>query len=609
MDIDIEEDVDIEEELCDECGESEDDCSCINCCNCGDKVQYSSYDLCTVCEDSHSGCCECCSDCGMSYCECCESCGGATSSCGCGDSFGDSSVAGWERRGVNASAYSSTSNWQEIWPEIDSDNFDLCQEAADFYLLEAITNGLVNSDNPFFSTVKRVTPEQLLILIGATDDQIVSKLDANRKDRITDKPETKINPLHEVLSDTIATAKELFEQRIEKADTIFRAYFHMAVAGEARHHRALKNRILNADRDRAWSGWRSIYDQVGPEALIDLADLFMEFEGGSYGGTPWANACKILHSREMGTLGPNEFLNKKMFIDRAWTLEHNGGCFLNKISWGVTNPAGWNMGDLKVRILNSHASNPPRYKMLLKAASTEVVNLWDQVWEINNELNGTNNENPRNVNVEKRLLCRSCNSNPLVGHYAGCSAMSYPGYKNNPIPSVTAGSNWYMIIEEEDWDNWNWHAWTFTEQNKFFGPDFKITNPDLKIELSVAPVITMVIEHKEDPTKTWHSTYYAYHSDTIILTQEEAKAYEADAVAICKDHLEKASDTAVVEFNNAYGGYSTNYKKEDLRIIFTQANIGHSSTLHKSGKVFQLTDPFNQKKPVTFKPIPEDILV
>lgn len=85
-----------------------------------------------------------------------------------------------------------------------------------------------------------------------------------------------------------------------------------------------------------------------PSSLYDFAaDLFREFtDEEGYGGDAWADAAMVLKMRLDGTLGPTEFKNKKLFVDRAISLEHNGGCFFDKM---------YNIEIGMARVLNAHA--------------------------------------------------------------------------------------------------------------------------------------------------------------------------------------------------------------------------------------------------------------
>lgn len=70
-----------------------------------------------------------------------------------------------------------------------------------------------------------------------------------------------------------------------------------------------------------------------PAELFDLmAELFMEFSHNEgYGGSSWAKAPEVLAMRQRGKLGPTEFQNRKLFLDRAFSLEHNGGYLFDKL--------------------------------------------------------------------------------------------------------------------------------------------------------------------------------------------------------------------------------------------------------------------------------------
>lgn len=581
-----------EEETCPDCGEPEDsygNCSCEHCVHCNEKMSGWGS-ICPICEQSCPGCCECCESCGCSSCECCDECGYSGCDCARGE-FGQSLKVGWEHRGIEAAAKSATDQWRQVWPEVDADNFDLCQEASDFYLLEAITNGFVNSNKILFNAVKPATPEQLFAIIGVDDERTTKHLATLRDSLTAVEPENAPHPLEITLRNVIDEARTLFSRKVENADNIFRAYFHMAVAGEARHHQAMKARILSGNRDRAWSGWRSIYEQVGPEALMDLHDLFLEFSGGGYGGPPWAEACKILYSREIGTLGPTDFLNRKMFVDRAWTLEHNGGCFLNKILWRVKNNKGWGMDYLKDRVLNSHAANPPNYKLLLKVASPEVTKLWDQVWDINNELNGTKNLNPRNIQAEYRYLCNSCSGNPEIGHYYNCHA-----WQNDDFDAIVTKDelkSWYRAVEDEDWQLMNWKKWEKTATNAVFLPDFTIKNIDeITVDVTFRLQFSINVEPKDkDKYGPWvHSDAY-YQTWMTPFNAKELDDFLLDPVAVVRGFKDNAYTCAM----NNYRLMSahSNVQDSELRVIPLNARIQYYSSLQGTWHTIQLPDPFN----------------
>ena len=213
--------------------------------------------------------------------------------------------------------------WSKFWGEIKVDEVDPLQAAADFYILFGIMNNAFVKFQPLTLPTREALEEAGKIL-GIDQTNIDERLSHIQK-LMDEDPRSR-------LTDMGKQAKEKFHALVEFLDPCFREYVHMACGGELRHHVAFKN-ILGGYRKGAWVYWKLIYDQYGPESLIKMEELFLEFGNSGFGGGPWANAAKILYQREMGLLGPDEFTNKQLFVDRVFSLEHNGGCFLNKIEW------------------------------------------------------------------------------------------------------------------------------------------------------------------------------------------------------------------------------------------------------------------------------------
>lgn len=442
-----------EVECCDECGRSEDDCQC-----CSDCAHYP---------------CECCENCGYYPCECCSECGDSCCSCGSQESgsMGSSDVPGWVARGHKSVAcVSSDSGWQRVWPEIDNRHFDPCVEASNFYLLEAIANNAPNRVRP----VKAITfsdsgnDVEMLHKLGVSKSK-QKTLIKNRDKMVAERRES--DPDYD-LAWLMRDAAIALDEVVDRADATLVGYFHMACAGEARHHRAIGGTVLTGGRNRAaaWVGWRTVYDQVGPEAIKDIAVLLGEITGGTYGGALWKQAAEILYERVTGTLGPDEKTTKRLFVDRAWTLEHNGGCFLNKIEWACKNNRGWTLDALKSRVLNAHAENPANWRVLCQVASEPVVEMFDRYWEITNrqrELSGMEPiPNPR-LNVKTRTMCKSCWSDPARGHMAGCKSPFKHDFDGGDLSN--GGKSWFMVVDEEDWNQYNWSKWNKKEYP--VGPD------------------------------------------------------------------------------------------------------------------------------------------
>lgn len=256
----------------------------------------------------------------------------------------------WEERGIKVDARKPAkgNKWGETWG-FDFKQFNVVRAAADYYLLEAISAGLV----------------------GTTDGRgnVNSTLQSSSELRIIRNE-----------------ASALLDQLCQLWDPVLQAYTHMAVGGELRHHTAVGGAVVSTNRDSAWSGWKDIFEAVGPQALADAAELFLEFPGGAFGGKPWADASLILHKRLTGQL------NSRMFLDRIFNAQHNGGCLLNKVTWLGDTKRGYfddttthaniadamGLGNLTYNVLPAHGAEPePMYETLLAYASREVRALFN----------------------------------------------------------------------------------------------------------------------------------------------------------------------------------------------------------------------------------------
>lgn len=451
--------------VCETCNNTEDACVC-----CASCLQVT----CSCCETCETYPCQCCSICGDApwNCVCCHDCGNTEDECECAEgpsgTMGHSAKPGWVERGhADVKCIVKSDNWRKAWPEID-EKFDPVQMAADFYLLEAIVTdaplrvtGIAPVAAMHANTEER--DHDVLKSMGVTLKKDRVALIKERNARIA--ADRKNDPVYD-LAWIIGEAEQLLDEVVDVSDATLVGYFHMAIAGEARHHRAIGGTVLAGGdyRAGAWVGWRKVYEQVGPEAIKDLAALLGEISGGTYGGKRWQQAAEILYSRVTCELGPTEAVTKRLFVDRAWTLEHNGGCFLNKIDWHCGNRKGWNLSYLKSRVLEAHAANPPQWRILMSVASDRVVDLADRYWETANrrrEALGVDPiDNPR-LNVATRILCRYCSSNPAFGHRAGCGAPATESFSGGDI---SVPRPWFRIIEEDDWMGYDWLGWTASEE-------------------------------------------------------------------------------------------------------------------------------------------------
>ena len=160
-------------------------------------------------------------------------------------------------------------------------------------------------------------------------------------------------------------------------DPTFCGYADMAIGGELRYHIAVgNNRHLPGNRTEAWKHWRILRARGGTDVLLDAAGLFDEMGGGGVGGAKWAAAARLLHSRLTNRITPEQW------VDRVFTLQHNGGAFTNKITWG---PGGFESGqDICNLIGPAHANHPTDYVTLLKYASRSGRGLFYDWWPVAN---------------------------------------------------------------------------------------------------------------------------------------------------------------------------------------------------------------------------------
>ena len=261
--------------------------------------------------------------------------------------------------------------WAKVWPKVEPDRIDPAQAAADYYLLFGLVHNSFVEFEPLVLPTKEKFEEAGKILGKSAED--ITKRHAEIFEVAEKDPRTELTKLSK-------KANGLYHDLVEDLDGCFREYVHLACGGELRHHSAMGPSLGKGFRRGAWVRWFYIYQDNGPEALLKMADLFEEFGGGSYGGPPWANAARILYQREVGELGPDDFTNKQLFVDRCFTLEHNGGCFLNKLSWinkreDRDAPYSYHFGDMKSYVLEAHASNPVNIDMLYGYASKEIQDL------------------------------------------------------------------------------------------------------------------------------------------------------------------------------------------------------------------------------------------
>lgn len=306
--------------ICGDCGNHEDSEECNKCDDC--ESHYDSYGSCSCCETCSNapGYCVCCDYCGCSEydceCEICDDCGYKGGGCGCSSTpyrFGTTKEVPWEQDDPKYSPLDYVPGMSDVDKGVDP-----VRSAADYYLLDAII-GLTRMSEV-------VVPEQFAPA-WADRDRIVRNDD--------------------MLSAILVSAKRSHADLVERLDRSFLAYAVSACGGELRYHRALSSGPLSMSRSTSWDQFAEIVREKGAAALFDAEFLFEEFGSGSYGGHKWAVAAKITGQRLSGKMAP------WLFVDRMFTLEHNGGCFLNKVQWSQNNDLDYGLHHMK-RVLDAH---------------------------------------------------------------------------------------------------------------------------------------------------------------------------------------------------------------------------------------------------------------
>ena len=171
-------------------------------------------------------------------------------------------------------------------------------------------------------------------------------------------------------------AKAYRKNLVAKYDPTFCGYVDMAIGGELRYHRAVGGgRHLPESRSEAWRYWKLLRDRGGVELLLETAQLFDEILGGSVGGKAWADATRLLHARLTNRITPAQW------VDRVFTLQHNGGAFTNKITWNGSETGG----DITSHIGPAPHQDPPDFKTQTNYASGDARALFADWWPAANK--------------------------------------------------------------------------------------------------------------------------------------------------------------------------------------------------------------------------------
>lgn len=283
----------------------------------------------------------------------------------------------WKDADINYICATNVTEWETFYPNLDHYKVDPFQEAADFYLLF----GLLNKSFLRWTKIKIPPLSEALVAgrkLGLSAEDLV------RRNQFVVELETQgCTP---ALIEQEDLASHLFVELVERVDKVFVEYVALACGGEIRHHPSCTEDNFTTERRVAWCAWPSIVETYGVEAYTTMAELFRDFgETNCFGGELWAIAAELLRDRLMWKLGPSRFLTKQLFIDRVFTLQHNGGTFLNKVDWvnkRYYRSVNFGIGMMPTTLLDYQASNPPDISKIFTHASNPVQELVKTTLEI-----------------------------------------------------------------------------------------------------------------------------------------------------------------------------------------------------------------------------------
>jgi len=152
---------------------------------------------------------------------------------------------------------------------------------------------------------------------------------------------------------------------------VFSNYLPMAIGGETRYLKTIvserqfpfPNKLVTKDvvvllshlpdgqswtRYSFWIEWKNITDEYGLIPMLEACYIIHNgYPGfrGSIGGHKWATACQVLLEYLKGDI------SKRMFVDTAWSLEHNNRIIYDKL---------WSLDSLKTVLDHNLKGNMDR---------------------------------------------------------------------------------------------------------------------------------------------------------------------------------------------------------------------------------------------------------
>lgn len=167
---------------------------------------------------------------------------------------------------------------------------------------------------------------------------------------------------------------------VAECDPIYLAYSQMVCWGELRYHPVLMWDYTTdckgyIDRHQTWSIARSYTKDAPPQVWVDVAAMFRDMRvgnDGAIGGEAWATIAEVIHLRLTDKLSP------KLFVDRVFNLQHNGGSLLNKVVWASAAIYGaYDAPAYPTNVMNHvgnlHSRDQPAMRALAELAGEESL--------------------------------------------------------------------------------------------------------------------------------------------------------------------------------------------------------------------------------------------
>lgn len=185
------------------------------------------------------------------------------------------------------------------------------------------------------------------------------------------------------LSEIIREAKAEFTALVNKLDPIFQTYAFCAIGGELRHGYDTRGSDIPGSRGSAWDYWHLLgMNNDMRQLTADALEAFQKDSWTSgYGGSAWATCTDVLLGRLDGRYSP------ALFCDRMFSIQHNGGSFLNKYTWKTseTLQSLYRNVEYCQEIGNAHAATQTDWRFLMGFASSRVRSLFSEFWTERNK--------------------------------------------------------------------------------------------------------------------------------------------------------------------------------------------------------------------------------